>query len=127
MRKIEDDTIKRLLNPPRDNLYPSDLLSSVLTNKTLRSRFIERTAVLAQTTFTSERIQSELSRMTTLIEEELQADRARWGYPFDMWEAAIEDIKIFSSPSNSTLRPLQESTFRLSASELSMLFPEATP
>ncbi|MEC8277417.1 MAG: CotH kinase family protein, partial [Myxococcota bacterium] len=127
MRKIEDDTIKRLLNPPRDNLYPSDLLSSVLTNKTLRSRFIERTAVLAQTTFTSERIQSELSRMTTLIEEELQADRARWGYPFDMWEAAIEDIKTFSARRQTALSAHYRKHFRLSASELSMLFPEATP
>ena len=61
MRKIEDDTIRRLLNPPRNNLYPSDLLKSVLRNKSLRERFIERTAVLAQTTFTSDRIQSELS------------------------------------------------------------------
>ena len=126
MRKTEDDTIKRLLNPPRDNLYPSDLLSSVLINGKLRERFISRTAVLAQTTFTSDRIQAELSRMTGLIEAELQADRNRWEYPYDMWLEAIEDIKDFSVHRQSALYEHYRKHFRLSATELSTIFPEAS-
>ena len=58
--------------------------------------------------------------MTTLIEAELQADRARWGYPYEMWEEAIEDIKTFSAQRQTALASHYKKHFRLSAAELGL-------
>lgn len=125
MKISDDDTIKRLLNPPRDNLYPSKVLKAVLKNETLREKFLDRSTIFAHDVFTTERMLYELNKFQTLLEPELKDDRLRWDYPYPMWETAIEDIQKFIRNRQHHLFSHYQKHFSLSREELRFMFPEA--
>ncbi|MFA9446135.1 CotH kinase family protein [Egicoccus sp. AB-alg6-2] len=96
-----DDNLARLLAPvadPRDGTGIPFLLQQLLRNDDFQARFVTRFADHLNTTFRAERVEAHLDRLAGLLEPEMPAQVARWGYPASVadWSGYVEDLRSYA-------------------------------
>ncbi|MCF7669331.1 MAG: CotH kinase family protein [Verrucomicrobia bacterium] len=94
-------------------LWSTLILRKLLENPAYRVRFINRFADLLNSTLSYDNVESELSRLESLLSSEIRKEEVRWDKPVGQWDTNIEQIRRFAELRPGFLREKIAERFNL--------------
>lgn len=120
-RTASYDTIAEHLNPAGTgsaDRFPTRLINALLKNPTFKKKFLEEYAYQLENVWSEEIVNSYIDEFVSLLENDIQRERNRWGNTNTSWADSVNGLRTFIANREEYVIKYVKAYFHLSDAQM---------